>query len=510
MNGLPRLSSPLPPTVPLFSGLVFLLALLGPLFAKAEEAGEEPSPYSWKAAAASAVITPSEPGWMAGYAARKGPAEGTLQDLKAKCLALEDAEGGRFVILTFDLIGIPKAFRTAVEEYVVGKHGLAASDLLLNASHTHCGPMIRVYRPPGGGPPQPSYSNIPEEQAEHRVRQTLEYRARLLDATTQLIDETLSSLAPATLEWSRARSGFAMNRRTPAGPGKWRNSPNPDGPVDHEVPVLRVKSRTVRGSGKNGESDGKGENGEEKLIAVLFGYACHATTLSVMQYNGDWPGYAQQFFEEDHPGTTALFLNGASGDQNPYPRRLLPYVERHGRAMATAVEAALETPATEVRGPLRSAIAWPEIRYQEAPSAEELRKKAESEDKYDARHGRILLAELEATGQLAKSYPVPVQVLRFGDSLSLAAIGGEVVVDYALRLKRELGEKSGGAPVWFAGYSNDVMTYIPSRRVLEEGGYEGARSMRSVRSVAHPAPWRPEIEERLVGKVHELFDGLAP
>lgn len=284
-----------------------------------------------------------------------------------------------------------------------------------------------------------------------------------------------------------------MNRRSSgAAAGVWKNSPNPDAPVDHEVPVLQVRSLDESRS----------------LKAVMFGYACHATVLSLMEISGDWPGYAQQYFEEDHPGTMALFLNGCSGDQNPYPRRLLHYAEHHGRSMATAIETALEAPAKPLAGPVRSALAWEEIPYQTPPTRAELEEKAGSKDAYDARHGRFLLEVLDAVGGFPQSYPVPVQVVRFGDDLTVAAIGGEVVVDYSLRLKRDLGEMTGGAPVWVAGYSNDVMTYIPSRRVLEEGGYEGGGAMRYVRSTVHPAPWDPSIEERLIGGILRLAGEL--
>ena len=449
--------------------------------------------YPWKAAAAKAVITPKESVWMAGYAARKSGSEGVLQDIHAKALALEDAEGGRFVFVTLDLIGVPKPLRVAVETLAREKHGLAPEALMINASHTHCGPMIRLYRPPGGGGEERApYMNVPDGEQELRVRQVRDYNAMLVEAIDGLIGETLASLEPATLSWSKARCGFSMNRRTPTGNGGFRNSPNPDGPVDQEVPVLQVR----------GGEDGKA------LKSVLFGYACHATTLSISEINGDWPGYAQAYFEEDHPGTVALFLNGASGDQNPYPRRMLHYVERHGRSMATAIEAALQADAKPVSGPLNSALAWPEIPYGPAPAREELEERTQLKDRYESRYAQFLLDVLDASGSLPRSYPVPVQALRFGDSLAVAAIGGEVTVDYALRLKRELGAKLGGAPVWFAGYSNDVMSYVPSKRVIEEGGYEGKTSFRYARSTVHPNTWDPGIEEQLVGTVHELFDRL--
>lgn len=442
--------------------------------------------YPWKGAVVKVDITPAELGWMSGYSSRKGPAEKVLQPIHAKALALEDSDGGRFVFVTLDLIGVPRPFRDEVEDRAMKKHGLSPGEILLNASHTHSGPMMRIYRMPGSNIERAAYANIPEDQQELRIRQTKDYMAKLADKIDGIIGESLENLEPVSVAWSHSRCGFAMNRRTPAGPGAWKNSPNPDAPVDHEVPVLSVTA----------DDDGQ-------LLAVMFGYACHATTLSIMEISGDWPGFAQTFFEEDHPGTVAMFLNGCSGDQNPYPRRMLPYVERHGRSMATAVEAALETPAHPVEGPLRSALDWVDVPYQEAPTKAELEEKAKSKDRYDARHAGFMLEFLAVKGAFPKSYPVPVQTVRFGNGLAIAAIGGEVVIDYALRLKREMGEANAGAPVWVAGYSNDVPTYIPSKRVLEEGGYEGGGAMRYVRSSVHPAPWVPEIEELLVGKILE-------
>lgn len=464
-----------------------LLSLLLALPLAAQEA-----PYAWKAGAAKAVITPAELGWMDGYAARTGPAEMVRQDLHAKALALEDADGNRLVFITLDLIGVPKALRLEIEKYAADQHGLTASNLVLNASHTHCGPTIRLYTPRGSTEERLSSLNVPDADQPMRVRQVREYNAMLREKLHQIIDQALSQLAPVTLTWQHSRCGFSMNRRTPEG-ADFKNFPNPEGPVDQEVPVLAVR---------------RGEKNEQ-LVAVMFGYACHATTLSINEINGDWPGYAQQYFEEDHPGTVALFLNGCSGDQNPYPRRFFPYVEKHGRAMATSIEAALETVPRPVRGPLKTALEWTEIDYAPAPTREELMVRAQSKDRYEQTYAQFLLAELDAVGSLPKSYPVPVQAIQFGDTLTMVTIGGEVTVDYSLRLKRELYAKSSAA-VWVAGYSNDVMSYIPSERVLREGGYEGASSMRYGRSVVHPNSWAPGIEERIVGTAHRLLESLTP
>jgi hypothetical protein len=275
-----------------------------------------------------------------------------------------------------------------------------------------------------------------------------------------------------------------MNRRTPSLDGKsFSNHPYPQGPVDHQVPVLRA-------------TDAAGRE-----LALAFGYSCHCTTLGLQQFNGDYAGYAQRTIESAHPGAVAMFVNGCSGDQNPYPRGKVEMAETHGRSLASAVDAALATNLQPLTGTVRSALEEIPLAYSATPSAEELGERQKSSSKLDAAHAGRLLGVLRSRGSLAKEYPYPVQVLRLGDQLTMVALGGEVVVDYSLRLKREIKD----ANVWVAGYSNDVMTYIPSLRVLKEGGYEAGDAMKWG---THPAPWSEQVEEHIVGTVHRLRKGL--
>jgi len=402
------------------------LAFVPAAAAREADLPEEQTP-EWKAGVASAVITPSTALPMAGYAGRKEPAEGAEQELFAKALAVEDRDGRRIVFLTMDLIGVIERLRTAVAEQVEQRCQLPPHALLMNASHTHCGP---------------AYGRDEAKDYFDSLTQTL----------VELVGRSLDGLQPATLSYAHARCGFAMNRRTPT-PTGYRNHPNPDGPVDHTVPVLRVA-----------RSDGG-------LCAVMFGYSCHNTTMGFLKWLGDYAGYAQEYVEQDHAGVTAMFLMGCSADQNPYPRSQLEYAQKHGRSLATAVEAALEvgqrTPLHQrtVRGPLRSVMET---------------------------------VALESSVADRPDYLYPVQVVRLGNDLAVIALGSEVVVDYALRLKRELA-KPGGPAIWVAGYSNDYRDYIASRRVLEEGGYE-----------ADCCAWKPDLEERIISKVHELYQRLEP
>jgi predicted amidohydrolase len=428
-----------------------------------------PAETPWKAGVATVRITPSENIWMAGYASRTKPSEGVAQDLFAKALALQDPAGQRLVVVTTDLIGIPRPLRDAVAQQAEQKHRLPPQSLLLNASHTHCGPELRASKAALYGIEQT------------RVRQAESYIADLQDRLVALIGESLGRLQPARLAYSHARCGFAMNRRLPTDRG-YQNSPYPEGPVDHDVPVLRVEA-----------ADGT-------LRAVLFGYACHNTTLSFYQFCGDYAGYAQQYLEAEHPGMSALFLLGCGGDQNPYPRGKLEQAQQHGRALANAVEAALLPKARSVSGRLRVALDEVELQFATPPSRDELLQLKESKDAIDRRRAERLLDQLDRAGRIHDKYPYPIHAVQLGNELLLVALAGETVVDYALRLRRELSRESDAA-IWIAGYSNDVFGYVPSLRVLREGGYEGGGAMRFS---ALPGPFAESVEERIVGKVHEL------
>lgn len=430
----------------------------------------------WKAGVASVVITPEKSMWMAGYAARTKPSEGKVHDLRAKALALEDAQDTRVVIVAVDLLGISRTLRDWLEKEVNRRYKLPPEGLLLNASHTHCGPVVREMR-------YSIYGNTLYGLSAEQIKQSEQYVESLQQKLLQLVGQAIEDLAPARLSYSHARAGFAMNRRSKI-EQSYRIQPNPDGPVDHDVPVLRIDS-----------PDGK-------LRAVLFGYACHCTTLSFYQFCGDYAGFAQECIEQAHPGTTALFVAGCGGDQNPYPRggpRTLEYCMEHGRALANGVEAALAPRARPVAGPIRAVLDTVTLEFAQPPSRKQLKEQTKSDNKYERRHAEVLLKELEQAGKIRTTYPYLVQVVELGDDLTMIALAGEVVVDYSLRLKAELA----GRPVWVAGYCNDVFGYLPSLRVLQEGGYEGGGAMVYT---PLPGPFAPSVEKLVLDKVHELVN----
>lgn len=438
------------------AGLALLLFIAGPLCAA-----------SWKAGVATINITPEQPIWMAGYASRDRPAQGTGIELWAKALALQDADGRRRVLVTMDLLGIPRDLSLRICRRLETEYKLSRPDVVLSTTHTHSGPVV-------GKNLRPAYPLDAQ-----RAKKIYDYTRRLEDEIVQVVGEALAKLAPARLAWGVGQATFAVNRRNNAEADvpKLRAEGKLRGPVDHDLPVLAVHDR------------------ENRLLAVVCGYACHATTLAGYQWSGDWPGYAALQLEKQNPGAVAMIWLGCGGDQNPLPRRKVELAQQYGRRLAQAAQSVLDSDMRPVGDRLRSSYDEITLKFAQVPTRAELESAQKSSNRYEAARAKLLLARWDRDGEPLADYPYPVQVWRFEDGPLWIVLGGEVVVDYSLRLKQELG----AATTWVAAYSNDVMAYIPSRRVLREGGYEGGGSMVYY---GLPSPWRPEIEEQIVEEVH--------
>ncbi|MBS0209830.1 MAG: neutral/alkaline non-lysosomal ceramidase N-terminal domain-containing protein [Planctomycetes bacterium] len=445
----------------------------------------------WRAGVARANITPEKLMWMSGYGARTGPAEGKLSELWARALVIDDGQGHRALLYSLDLVGIDRETSLRICRQLQDKLGLSRDQVAINCSHTHSGPVVG--------------NNLRAMFFFDDAQQKLvdEYTAQLEKTLVALADEAIKKLAPAELSYGEGTCDVAVNRRNnkEADAAELRASNKFVGPVDHRVPVLVAR-------------DAGG-----KLLAVVFGYACHATVLSGMQWSADYPGYAVETVEQKHPEAVAMYWAGCGADSNALPRRTVDKAHEYGDRVGDAVNLVLDGKLTPLPAALVTRYGEIPLPFDTLPTREELEAQAASTDKFVAQRGQILLRRLNSEGSLASTYPYPVQVWRLGPELRWVILGGEVVVDYSLRLGKELGP----GPVWVAGYSNDVMSYIPSKRVWQEdrtpprapargegtpmwqvltrGGYEGARSMTYY---GLPTTWAAEAEEMIVAKVHEL------
>ena len=191
------------------------------------------------------------------------------------------------------------------------------------------------------------------------------------------------------------------------------------GPFDHDVPVLLVRDL------------------EQTPRAIVFGYACHATVLSFHQWSGDYPGFAQQEIEQNHPGCVAMFWAGCGADQNPLPRRSVDLAKHYGRRLAVAVEDVMLTRKLKpVEPSLQCATTTLRLDFAKLPSAKQLELDMNSKDQFVAARAKLLREKWDRDGKLTSSYDYPLTRWSLGD-VEWLFMGGEVVVDYAIRIKRE-------------------------------------------------------------------------
>jgi neutral ceramidase len=431
--------------------------------------GSAAKPGPWQAGVAKVAITPRESTWMAGYASRTKPSEGKIHDLWAKALAIVDPDGHRGVLITLDICGIPAEVSNAIRDNAKARFNLERDQIVLACSHTHSGPVVGK-----------NLIGMYPMDAEQR-RRVEEWTAALIKSMGDLIASAVDDMEPAIFSWSNARVDFAVNRRT----NKEQEVPDLrknlslQGPVDHDVPILKIET-------------------DAGLMAVVCGYACHCTVLSDNKFSGDYAGFAQLGIEAAHPGTMALFVAGCGADQNPIPRKSVELAETYGSQLAKAVDDALAGSLRLVDGSFATAYEEIPLAFAKLPTKAELEIEAKSTEFARANRARTLLATLEKKGALDLTYPYPVQVWRLG-GLTWIFLGGEVVVDYSLRIKRNLGSSQ----TWVSAYCNDVMAYIPSVRVLKEGGYEGGGAMVYY---GLPSPWAESVESEIVAAVGRLVE----
>lgn len=426
----------------------------------------------WKAGVARCDITPKTPMWLAGYGSRDRVSEGTIHPIWAKAMVLQDATGHRAVLVTTDVLGFPKEMSDSIRDRLKKEFGFERADIILSSSHTHSGPVLR----------DSLYSIYPLDEAQ--IKTIEQYSDWLADEIVKLVGEAIAALKPAQVSSANGIVRFAVNRRTNR-EGELVETSSLNGPVDHAVPVLRVA----------------GEDGG--LMAVAFGYACHSTVLCEYQWCGDYPGFAQVALEEAHPGATAMFFAGCSADQNPLPRRTVPLARQYGRELAAAVDRVLEDPMTALEPKLGTYYAEAELALTPPPTREQLQQTVEKGSIYEQRAAREFLKRLDAGQPLKTSHPCPVQLWQVGTQ-AIVTIGGEVVIDYAHAIKGMLGRQT-----FVMGYANDLFAYLPSLRVLKEGGYEGGGAQVYY---GQPGIWQDDVEIRVLTAIHGLAvqAGLSP
>ncbi len=419
-------------------------------------------------------ITPELPIRLAGYAGRNRPADKLDTPLVVQALALKNASGERFVFVALDNCEVSPAFMQPVLQQLADRFQLGRGEVAVVSSHTHSAPVL-----------EQTLTDMAQPGPEEGER-IANYSRLLRTKLVEVVGAALADCRPAMLEHGLGRATFAMNRRVYQG-DKVVFGDNPDGPVDWDVPVLRVK----------------GTNGAVR--AILFGYACHGTSVRSgddwYMVSGDYMAYAREHLERLQPGATAMFLTGMGADSDPAPRGRLLDAKRHGLELAGAVIGVLDRPMRPVRGAFKLAYEEVELPLAAPPGREQLEQDARSADVHAKRRAEAYLKLVNAGQPLPESVKLPIAVVRLGDDLTFVLMAGEIVVDYSRRLKRMLADDHP----WPIGYAYEVPCYIPSARLIKEGGYETESSLIYY---GFYGPFRGEIEALLVMRLEAMVSQM--
>lgn len=425
----------------------------------------------WIAGAAKRDITPKEAIRLSGYAARTKPSNDVSDPLFARALYLKHGNGKPLMLVSIDAIGVAPWMTQSIAEQAGREMGLARSQIAICSTHSHSAPHL-----------DGALSNLfsaPLDDQETKAIET--YSKNLVSQILSAMREAVSSAKPANLRYSFDRAEFASNRRLGnqtlgAGFGTVDQ-----GPVDRTVRVIRIES-----------ADGN-------ALAVAYQYACHCTSIApeLNRISGDWAGLSSAKLESEIPGLIALPIIGAGADANPNPRGAYEHAVSHGNELAAAVQRAMALEGRPLPAPETIAFAYTGLEF-ERPSKAALKVMLESKSYQEQNRARGLLDILTKKDRIPESYPAPVHLWTFGEDLAWVFMGGEVVVDYQMRLERELNQYNN---VWVSAYVDDVFAYVASERIRNEGGYEADTSMIYYNQ---PGRWVSGTEDKIVRSVLDL------
>ena len=422
---------------------------------------------SIRTGAARTDITPAGPVWMAGYGDRDRRSEGVYQPLTAGAVYIGGADDVA-VVIAADLIGFDLAYAAQAKQRIAAAAGMLPRQVVLTATHTHCGPLFYPMMMPGE----------PE----------LEYAERLCEKLAALAVAARAGAVPGRVSFSRTRSGFGVNRRLPRR-GKAVFAPNPDGPADRDLDTLWFES----------------EAGE--LLANLTVYGCHATSMGGYQIGGDYPGFLCAGLR-DRTGAPAFFSAGCAGDVRPwynpggagFRRPGIDEVAAAGEGLAGEVLAGQASSQPVDAGGLKIAGEFHLLPYAGLPDGEYLDRFAAREEGQRRRWAEYVKGLLER-GPLPGGCAHEVQVLQLNPGFRVLFLGGEVLSEIGLHLKRALSP----AVTVAAAYSNGLIGYIPSKNACPLGGYEVDGSHYYFRL---PAPFTGDVEDRVVETALRVVESM--
>ncbi len=443
--------------------LLFLITVVAAFASQAR-----PDEGSWSVGYAQSDITPA-PGQvqMSGFG-RERYARGTLAPLLTQVVVLRDGEDNTGVLITADILDLDHVMVEAIRRAVAREHAIPAENIMFVASHTHWGPAVRFRMGFSLGAPNVWYMGHLEQKILAGV------------------DVAMEDLSPATIEygWFDFR-GIGCNRRLPVN-GKITWGPYRQGSFDGHTPIFRIRRKA------------------DPQQLLLVGHACHPTSSGTIgKWSPDYPGAMRDYLAAEMPNTKAVFVQGCGGDakvvhEDPETGRLAfsnspQRAKAAGEKLAGAVLKHLETGRMiPLDGQLACSLTTGQISYGRRWSREEIERQAFPEPKKKGQHSWQTWTARQslALPDNSESFRYDVQLWKLGGLLTIFAMEGEICSPWGPML-RAMAPTDQAMVI---GYANGTSSYIPDKRIVREGGYEGLTSQHAY---FLPAAFTENIESEI-------------
>lgn len=420
-------------------------------------------------------VTPPLGTFMTGFGNRDRDhgCEGIHDDLLANALYLTQGKE-EVLIMGFDLLFFSRDEADRYKGAIGRALNLSPKQILLNTSHTHTGPKVGTW-----------YYTLSDTH----------YLNWLEQAIVKAACDARDSAREATLWAGSTRTALPMNRRMRDENGKINLRPNPDGIVYNSLPIILLKDT------------------EGKPVSLLFSVACHPSTIKgdvrAYQISADYPGTAMQKVDTFLGAGVSLFLQGAGGDskasvigkgQKEWRSGTWDDVAEAGTMVGNEVVQAVTAGLTRIEPEIRNHIININLSLSPPMTHAEYEAIAKDPNKEETlrQWAQEQVTLLDRGYKLATSVPVSVHGIQLGKGLRIIGIEGEIVAEIGLLIKNHYTDG-----ITFAlGYSDGAQLYIPTSKMLGEGGYE----VESYWEYRQPAPLAKSIEEKIIQSLNQLKD----
>ncbi len=448
-------------------------------------------------------ITPHIPVFQGGFGARMHKSEGIHSDPYASVVVIQANK--TVVIIALDLLGGDRSFANGIKKAINEKYGLEEDEIIINYSHTHS-----VVGVTGEDEETRSHRSLSITQDRYiwdldkedkDYTEDIKYFNTIKTKILYMLNKGFQNLIEGDMYICKGKSKFGVSRRFPY-EQRVLFKPNFDeNVIDMDLFLFKFIDK------------------DNNIHGLIYNYACHATTLGPDNYliSADFPGVVRKYLEEYNPGMIPIFLQGCGADIKPYISadndqfKSCNYdeLEEAGISLAKEIQKLINKPDKKTHElsekKCEDNIRWRKIDINIRTRSDEVKlytevwdiQKWESiindpeEPHYRKVSVKKILSDTKA-GRVKNYLPYYISLLRLDKSTCIIALEREVVSDIGKNIKKIISDED----IIVLGYSNEVFCYIPSRKVLLEGGYES----KSFIPTRLAGPFVYEVEDIIIGR----------